>query len=165
MKASTLLSSYLDSSDEEELSMNTCMGKKATKSPRKSQSFLASILMDSSDEEGLTPLKNNTSIPNKNAINEKKISTPTKEVRFDSSMLNLSGISSIAGGDSIVAPDPNRSKVTMPKKVRETINSKILQHEKVIKRINKCDGSGGRKKVVRSNGSPEDKKGDLALRT
>ena len=120
--------------------------------------------MDSSDEEGTTPLKDNTSIPNKNAITEKKISTPTKEVRFDSSMLNLSGISSIAGGDSIVAPDPNRSKVTMPKKVRETINLKILQHEKVIKESINAMKAEGERKVVRSNGSPRDKKGDLALR-
>ena len=63
MKASSLLSSYLDSSDDE-ASPSTRRGNKATKKVgNKSQSFLASILLDSSDEEKSYAVEGRSSEP------------------------------------------------------------------------------------------------------
>ena len=117
MKASSLLSSYLNSSDDEEPPSPASIRNKAK---IKSQSFLASILMDSSDEEGMTTPMVGTSVLKKDVI-EKGTSTPTKGVRFDPSVLNMSDISSIAGGDSVVAPDPNRSKVAITESTRKAM--------------------------------------------
>ena len=82
-----------------------------------------------------TPLKGGLASPKRST--EKEKIRPRLARCALTSVLNVSDISSIAGGDSVV----NRPKVApMTKCAREAINSRILQQEKTIIKSIKSQG-------------------------